>query len=392
MLKEENNTIISIIQPYNDLLHKIVNDGIETDSTLALFNQSIQFNVEDLNDELGTQLFIPYNRGRKKGALAYGIAEAIWYRRKTQDPSLISNFAKIWEHMKDPDGLIQSNYGYQLDTNNDLIQFNEELYKFIQHKHLDRMNKDLFIASQNNCMNEYDLVCNNKINIDIHKNEFTKEIAINAKIFARSIDVIYGLPYDLFTAHGYLAMIKEKLQEFSQHHYDINIKTITFNIVNVHWYLRDQPDDESLEQLSDKIITIHNNATPYSIYMSNFTINDLTVDDVKKQRELSKMHSMTTDAYTHQIEHYSKDFHYHYKIESVLFDQAKNSTIIKSIKKVAEIELNESLDVQDESRLDVIIERLRKNKFERKTLLVTKNNYFIYIMYNGSDYLVTCVK
>ena len=102
----------ALIKPYNNLLIKIFNEGIKTDCTYALYNEKVTFNVASLNEDFRTQLFIPYNRGLKIGSLGYGVAEAIWYRRKTQDPSMISNFAKIWDQMVDEDGLVQSNYGY----------------------------------------------------------------------------------------------------------------------------------------------------------------------------------------------------------------------------------------------------------------------------------------
>ena len=37
---------MQFIQPYNDLLTKIVRKGVKTDCTLALYNEQITFNLE----------------------------------------------------------------------------------------------------------------------------------------------------------------------------------------------------------------------------------------------------------------------------------------------------------------------------------------------------------
>ena len=374
-----------LIKPYNDLLTKIVKQGVKTDCTYALYNEKIKFNVSSLNEDYRTQLFIPYNRGLKKGSLGYGVAEAIWYRRKTQDPKMISNFAKIWNQMTDEKGLVQSNYGYQLFNNNDIEEFYQKLKEFIINTNKEFFVYDLFIVSQSNQHNRNDLVCNNKIRLIFERDIFKNHIHIKAEIIARSIDVIYGLPYDLFTAHGFLAMIKEKINELLGFGHT-TIEEIEFNIMNVHWYFRDQPTQESLNHLSNKILCLDNDFTPYTIYLSQYSIDRFNLDEIKEQREIAKQSSLVIDQFIDTENQYKFNTSHNSQFNIVI----KNKNILNDLD-----EINNNIFIfnhkEDIKRAKNVVNILKKNMWDRKTLILTKDNKLNYIMYNGDDFIFTNV-
>ena len=380
MIKEKE----ALIKPYNDLLIKIFNKGIKTDYTYALYNEKVTFNVSPLNEDFRTQLFIPYNRGLKIGSLGYGVAEAIWYRRKTQDPSMISNFAKIWNQMADENGLIQSNYGYQLFENNDMKDFYQKLKEFILNNKQQYFDYSLFIASQSNQYNRHDLVCNNKIKLMFERDVFKNHIHIKAEIVARSIDVIYGLPYDLFTAHGFLAMIKERINELIGFGH-ATIEEIEFNIINVHWYFRDDPTQESINQLSNRILCVDNDFTPYTIYLSQYNIDNFSIDDIKEQRLIAKQSSLVIEQFVNDDKYQFKNIN-----NSNININIKNKDILNNKEYIINNIFNFT-DKQDVQRLENIINLLKNNKWDRKTLIMTNNKNLNYIMYNGDNFVFTNV-
>lgn len=379
-----NNYLTPVIEPYNQLLKDIVYHGVKTDCTYALYNKAIHFDVESMNEDGKTQLFIPYNRGFKKGALGYGIAESIWYRRKTQDPTMISHFAGMWNQMKNEEGLIQSNYGYQLYENNDMHEFNRQFMNFLKDSSQEKFVYSLFIASDDNQHDRSDLVCNNKIEIIMEKDRFTKHIHIKSVITSRSIDVIYGLPYDFFTAHGFLAMLKEKINEVLGLNH-ATIQSISFYIANVHWYFRDKPCKEALNELSNYVISIDNEFTPYTIYLSNHKINNFTLDEIKEQRLIAKNSSFIIEYYCNPMRNYNFNYCqiiHHKDIDSqLIYNENVN-------------EINQYFNfksAKDIQRLKDVIQILKQNKWDRKTLIFDNNQHLNYIMFNGENFILTKV-
>lgn len=55
---------------------------------------------------------MPDWRGWKR---SYVDLEWAWYTAATRDPKMVEDVAKIWKKMKDQDGLVNSNYGWQVE-------------------------------------------------------------------------------------------------------------------------------------------------------------------------------------------------------------------------------------------------------------------------------------
>lgn len=256
----------TVIAPYNRLLTAIVRNGYQTPITKMLLDQHVTFDLRPLNIGNGDwQMITPARRGSLAGSMKYAAAEAVWYLAHTRKIDLIVKYGKIWKQMTDDQGLINSNYGYQLVHNQNIEDCLEQLYQAGR--------TSLSIISQSNMNSTNDLVCNNRIDLRLSLAE-ADVMSLAATVNARSIDVIFGLPYDMFAAQGLMCMVADYLER--TYHVHVRLTDLTFKMSNVHWYLRQNPSEEELAHLSTEVLTIPYRQTPYAI---NGLINRSLSDD-----------------------------------------------------------------------------------------------------------------
>ena len=362
---------MKFIQPYNDLLTKIVNRGVKTDCTLALYNEQITFNLESLNQKKHSLyrylLVMPEKRGSRKSFIKYALAEAVWYRQATRSVEMIKEFGPIWETMADANGNANSNYGYQLYENQRLCQDIKQLPKAKE--------QSFMIASHSNMTSSNDLVCNNRI--DIRLSEENGEWVLDSRVIARSIDMIMGLPYDMFAAQGFLAKIASMLQ--IQHRRAVRLRELTFNIANVHWYDVHTPSQEELDALSTNILVIPFEHTPFHRFDELRLAN---ADKVREYRDEEAQFSYVTDSFDVANIHSQWS-----KMQQYAF-----ATLDEAVEAVEEkiYALDNRMSRTNQKRfthLQTIKERLLANEWERKTLIVVEHS-LIYIMYNGREYIM----
>lgn len=354
---------LSIVEPYNQALRDIILFGQKTDTTLALYNYSLTFNLRKMNDYIKSDysLFLPYKRGKLTTSAKYGIAEAIWYRKLTNEIDLIVPFGKIWEKMTDENGFINSNYGYQLTKNQNVNDKIKELEDVISG---DAVYKkvDFYIASVDNQHSMSDLVCNNKIELILQKT-VDDQIELSARIVARSIDVIFGLPYDMFAAQGFMTYVAHQLNETMHYHNIVTLAELTFDIINMHWYLNLDPSEEQLAELSGEVVVVKD-AYYLPFNMTTEEINNIkTVEQIKEYRD--KVDSEKTS------------------IQTIYDDLIVNESQIDGISFTRE-ELINYLSIFDsykeiKDRVERIFELLDANKHERKVLIMQSDNTLRYI-------------
>lgn len=256
----------TVIAPYNRLLTAIVRNGYQTPITKMLLDQHVTFDLRPLNIRNGDwQMITPARRGSLAGSMKYAAAEAVWYLAHTRKIDLIVKYGKIWKQMTDDQGLINSNYGYQLVHNQNIEDCLEQLYQAGR--------TSLSIISQSNMNSTNDLVCNNRIDLRLLLTG-ADTMSLAATVNARSIDVIFGLPYDMFAAQGLMCMVADYLER--TYHVHVRLTDLTFKMSNVHWYLRQNPSEEELAHLSTEVLTIPYRQTPYAI---NGLINRSLSDD-----------------------------------------------------------------------------------------------------------------
>lgn len=388
----------SIINPYNDLLTKIVREGYETPITRMLMDQSITFDLHPLNiNSTDWNMMMPLKRGSITSSMKYAAAEAVWYLAQTREIDLIVKYGKIWAKMTDDQGLINSNYGYQLSHNQNLTDKLEELFETSK--------TVLNIISTDNQNSTNDLVCNNQVVLSLSAG-FDGAYELAAKVNARSIDVMFGLPYDMFAAQGLMCMIAEALHNI----YEINVHldTLTFDISNVHWYHRQNPSEEQLAELSSEMLVIPYQKTPYSLLKlgrSDLSYIDLLSEDLLKSLTKEYRQSMVdagmevrcfSDRNLSEMMVDADDI----LIEAETLDQLNRIITNKSINEYLPYQASAfgksiKLTVDEQNRLadhwtNVIKSRLAVNRFDRKAVYFDKQTNCIYyaVYYRDHYYLL----
>jgi thymidylate synthase len=151
-------------------------------ATLELLNTVIE--IQDITN---TIINIP----ERKLNHTYLKAEMDWYMSYSLNPDKIAKHAKLWNSIKNPDGTVNSNYGYiafaqpiesykyrsqyawcldQLKTDPAIINFNQPHHKFIGVK---------------------DFVCT------VYAQFLLRNNKLNMYTYMRSNDLIYGFSYDV---------------------------------------------------------------------------------------------------------------------------------------------------------------------------------------------------
>lgn len=364
---------VSILKPYHDLLYKLVHEGHHTNITKALYGESITFDLLQMNNESikDYSLFMPLMRGSLKTSSKYGIAEAIWYRHATRSIDLIKSFGPIWESMTDESEnfLINSNYGYQIENNQDVNYELNKLFDVIDGKR-PYVEVDFMIASYQNQHSRKDLVCNNKISLSLIK-DINGTFKLSSRVVARSIDVIFGLPYDLFAAQGFMTYVAHKLNEKSGYLNFVKLDFIKFDVVNIHWYHKDNPSIESLDKLTDDVLVVKNAYnTPFNMSKSEIIEKFKSVDDIKQYRDNVEL------TQTEVIQCQSRDLS---DLRFELDTYYGNSQQIKDLMYLM-LEINQTNTTQTLNRVHDVFEFLNENEFDRKNLIVDENSNLYYIV------------
>lgn len=366
--------MISIIKPYNDAVKNIFYNGIKTDSTLALFNQTITFDLSKMNDltKKDYSLYMPLKRGSLITSPKYGIAEAVWYMHATNEIDLILPFGKIWKSMTDENGHVNSNYGYQLKKNQDLLLKFKEFDDVLTNKSIYKT-VDFYIASRENQYSRSDLVCNNKIEITL-KRSIHNKLLLSARIVARSIDVIFGLPYDMFAAQGFMTLVAHYLNKKTGYLDFVNLDYLKFDIVNLHWYLSQKPTLNEINELSDEALIIKNSYhLPFN--MTKEQINELNeIDKIKNYRDIIT----DNDSFTKII--CSRELIFNSELDEIIFDDEQS--VIDYFEMISDIHKDDTIM----SRVMDIIKILKENEFDRKSLIVDNSFNLYYITLRNSKF------
>ena len=105
------NTFENAQEAFEYFYDKISNEGEESCGTKRLLN--VGFTIKNPNDR---EINTPW-RGFKKDYAEY---EWQWYLSGNRSVEEIKKKAKIWDTMHNGDNLVNSNYGYQWNRNNQL--------------------------------------------------------------------------------------------------------------------------------------------------------------------------------------------------------------------------------------------------------------------------------
>ena len=211
---------------YNRLLAHCVQNGFEKADTLSLgyTNFSVYNGTSDL--------ILPAHRLGLKTYLSYALAEAEWYMHKDRTVDFISQYGPIWKNMTDENGLVNSNYWYQIDTNQTIkpLQKGSNIYRII---------------TEENSKSKYDVPCNNVVDFNL------KNGCCNIYVLSRSIDLVYGLPFDMFAFQGFARKLGAE-----------KIGVIDFTIIDAHIYKSMLPKLD-VNKIDDNYLCVQYEDTSY---------------------------------------------------------------------------------------------------------------------------------
>ena len=201
---------MDIFTNYTQMVLTAIRRGMNKAGTKSLGTTLFTFGIPKVNEGL---LLFPKTRLGLKTYVSYALAEAAWYMSRDRRVDWISNYGPIWNNMVDNYGLVNSNYGYQLYTNNDLKRKLE-------------LNKPLYynIINHENAVSTNDVPCNNFVVAEL------KNDGLHMYSLARSIDLIYGLPFDMIAlqAFGYMLLQQQGINS--------HVSNVTFEMIDAHVY------------------------------------------------------------------------------------------------------------------------------------------------------------
>jgi thymidylate synthase len=194
--------------------HYVNSYGRSFAGTKAVFNKS--FTVTNPLDRVVTTK----SRGFKQDYAEY---EWEWYLNGDRDATEISERAKIWKNMMVPDTTeVNSNYGY-------FWKYKDQLYKQVidELKQNPQSRRAIVVHYDLNELEryKYDTPCNVTLNF------FIEDEKLHLTVFARSIDLWFGLCNDFYTFSKLMELVSENLS-------NIPIGTMHWFITNLHIYER----------------------------------------------------------------------------------------------------------------------------------------------------------
>lgn len=236
---------------YYELLNDVVYNGHNYAHTHLLNDVTYRIDCEgvarsiDFDDAIfvnapgSNAVIVPKMRGHLPFSDSYALTELVWYLIGSRNASEIQEHAPLWGRIAQ-NGKVNSNYGYQLRVNNTVPGGFDAAIKSVVRK-LDtgeRQQASLDIVSQSNMQDDFDTVCNNRVDVIIESDG-----RMHLRVVARSIDMIFGLPYDQFNAQVLGHYIARKINLMSlkenkswDHAPHVYLSSVTFDIANVHVY------------------------------------------------------------------------------------------------------------------------------------------------------------
>lgn len=198
---------MQIFTNYTKMLQQCIQHGKQKADTKSIGNVLFSFGIHN------KLLVFPEKRMGLTTYLSYALAESAWYMSRDRKVDWISNYGPIWKNMVDDNGLVNSNYGYQLYNNNDLTRKLE-------------LDKPMYynILTYENSKSTTDVPCNNYVVARLTPS------GLHMYSLARSIDLIYGLPFDMIAlqAFGYILLQQQRINSY--------VSNVTFEIIDAHIY------------------------------------------------------------------------------------------------------------------------------------------------------------
>lgn len=205
-------------EAFETIFDNILINGIEKSGTKAIFNYGFTI-LNPLDNEINTS----YRKWNKK----YADIEWEWYLSKNRSVEELKKIAKIWDSMHNGDNIVNSNYGYQWDRNDQLNKVIEIL------KNDNNTRKALITIYDGKEINDYryDTPCTIGIRFWILKNK------LNMDVMMRSNDLVYGFCNDQYCFSKLMEIVANKLNiSIGKYHHFVN----DLHIYQKHYNLKNK--------------------------------------------------------------------------------------------------------------------------------------------------------
>jgi thymidylate synthase len=193
-----------------DFFYKKINlEGIDIANTKAIFNQGFY-----LSNPLDNEINLSYRKWKKD----YADFEWEWYLSQNRSVEEIKQRAKIWDSMHSGDNIVNSNYGWQWNRNNQLEKVIDKLY-------VNKDSRQAFITIYDGKeidQYSFDTPCTLNVGFNILHNK------LNMSVLMRSNDLWFGFCNDQYCF--------SKLQEKVANSLEIEIGTYYHFAHNLHIY------------------------------------------------------------------------------------------------------------------------------------------------------------
>ena len=189
MLGEFNSANDAFIYMYDFVSNK----GTDHENTLALYN--VGFYLLNPKDN---KITCNFRNWKNK----YAEIEWEWYLSENRSVEQISKYAKIWNNMHGGDYIVNSNYGWQWNRNNQLEHIVRELKRNIKSR---RAYLTIYDGKENN-QYKNDTPCT--LNIGFYE----ENGYLNMSVLMRSNDLWYGFCNDQYCFSKLQEIICEKIE------------------------------------------------------------------------------------------------------------------------------------------------------------------------------------
>lgn len=187
----------------------ILSEGKNSNNTKYLKN--LNFTILNPSDrEIKTEW--------RKWSKSYAEIEWDWYLHGDLDPEPVASVAKIWNSVKDENGLVRSNYGYQWRRKNQL----QKVINLLKKDPTTRKASISLYDGKEIDGYKFDTICTYAINF------YIDDFGLNMSVMMRSNDLVYGFCNDQYCF--------SKLQEMVANELNLRIGIYNHFVNDMHIY------------------------------------------------------------------------------------------------------------------------------------------------------------
>lgn len=145
--------------------------------------------------------------------LAYAKAELEWYASKDRDPGPVAGIAKLWDNCRNPDGMVNSNYGHLVFGGNrtEHGHITSEFGWALSRLQEDRDTRQAVMVYHRP---EHHWKGNRDVPCTLTESFMLRDHALTTRVHMRSSDLWFGLPFDMVWHQALHQCMLARLREY----------------------------------------------------------------------------------------------------------------------------------------------------------------------------------